>query len=693
MSREGEELKTIVDRLASPPFSISLSLVEFSSKKGLELLQLMNDIFSEIDPSQKKDLRDEKSDQMVQRMWEFLAILNYKYESLMDLAQFKEGLAQASPVVIYPVLYWMLTRIPELKKRIYLSKFLRPLELPDEFFADSELLQQFQTLKDLQTEFTKVHRQAEKQRKSALNPKELQQELDQLESERSALSNKLSKFKDKNGPLSEYSQDTFDSMLSATQRLRKEQEEQAQLQVLSKEQKGRLSRNEQQLRQVEMQYNELEAIDRKQQDPSEMLSKLKEDVKTKQSVLANKDKALKEKETKLREYVKLLSPTPLTEEQVDELDRDVSDLSRSVTQLTQQRDKMQHMMDGQVSFYRERAVAAEKKKEQMLDKLKTAEDEKRQFDKELEVLDSEMQSLIAANSGQRPKSKEEMEQYYQDVKLRSVQWSAMRDALKQEEQELSVLKRTDEVLRSRDENIQEFNRELEHKQGISGYMSTQEEIEKTATSKSSIDKEKGEKLDEIARTVETIELTIQSKRKVLKEPVQMMQELRQQCESLEAEYRKKKSEYQARVLSLQGETMQLQTDIQAMSTSVHNEESRYHFITCLNVLEQARIDQVEAESKFLRGEGKLDRNVKSYSDMYQKAIRDYEELTKTLRQEQKDIKDNYDKNVVQRKLFLSLRDLLTSKLRTLRQQIEKSKKEVHQEMENYLQISSSSAST
>lgn len=48
-----EELKFVVEALARPPFSQSISLVEFSEKRGVELLQLVNDVFAVIDPVQK----------------------------------------------------------------------------------------------------------------------------------------------------------------------------------------------------------------------------------------------------------------------------------------------------------------------------------------------------------------------------------------------------------------------------------------------------------------------------------------------------------------------------------------------------------------------------------------------------------------------------------------------------------------
>lgn len=41
-----------------------------------------------------------------------------------------------SKPVIHPILHWLLQRVPELKKRAYLARFLVKLEVPAEFLQD-----------------------------------------------------------------------------------------------------------------------------------------------------------------------------------------------------------------------------------------------------------------------------------------------------------------------------------------------------------------------------------------------------------------------------------------------------------------------------------------------------------------------------------------------------------------------------
>lgn len=50
----GDEIKFIVAALNQPPFQMRLTLVSLHSKKGVELLQVVNDIFAWLDAKHKK---------------------------------------------------------------------------------------------------------------------------------------------------------------------------------------------------------------------------------------------------------------------------------------------------------------------------------------------------------------------------------------------------------------------------------------------------------------------------------------------------------------------------------------------------------------------------------------------------------------------------------------------------------------
>lgn len=54
---------------------------------------------------------------------------------------------------MYPVMHWCLQRLPQLKKRAYLARYLMPVEVPMEFMQDQALVDLNESYRDLQASF------------------------------------------------------------------------------------------------------------------------------------------------------------------------------------------------------------------------------------------------------------------------------------------------------------------------------------------------------------------------------------------------------------------------------------------------------------------------------------------------------------------------------------------------------------
>ena len=59
---------------------------------------------------------------------EFLKILSYECDFSAD---WENGLLNGDRKVIYPIYYFLLKNLPQLKNRAYLGKFLVPLDVPE----------------------------------------------------------------------------------------------------------------------------------------------------------------------------------------------------------------------------------------------------------------------------------------------------------------------------------------------------------------------------------------------------------------------------------------------------------------------------------------------------------------------------------------------------------------------------------
>ncbi|GIY99495.1 intraflagellar transport protein 81 homolog [Caerostris extrusa] len=111
-----EQIKFIIQELNKEPFNKKFNLISFDSLRTDNLLQIVNDVFTEVDPKMKTDVRAEDPEQMVLKNLNFLRVLKYKPPETMDLSDFRQGLVTGEKSVIYHILEWILRRVPELKK-------------------------------------------------------------------------------------------------------------------------------------------------------------------------------------------------------------------------------------------------------------------------------------------------------------------------------------------------------------------------------------------------------------------------------------------------------------------------------------------------------------------------------------------------------------------------------------------------
>jgi hypothetical protein len=109
--------------------------------------------------------------------------------------------------------------------------------------------------------------------------------------------------------------------------------------------------------------------------------------------------------------------------------------------------------------------------------------------------------------------------------------------------------------------------------------------------------------------------------------------------------------------------MKLERDVSGNVAGVTEEESSFFFLHTLSQALSARSEQVAREQKFNSGDKeRLSSDHKNYTDMYNKLISEQEALSKTLRQEKKNVTQKHDEHLAQRSLFQSLRTILHKKV-------------------------------
>jgi intraflagellar transport protein 81 len=199
----------------------NLSLVEFDDLAPLELLELLNKLLGHLDSQHSAvDIQRETQDKTQERICGFLKVLGYPSDFNPN---FQRDVVHGEKRTVQHLLFWLVSKLPELQRRAYTAKFLVPLEIPDEFLADEEMRETYQAYKDLQAEFQATHQNVDQIRAESMNPGELKKEIGQLEQEKEQLLTKINLFKNKSNKAD------FQALLEATSKLRKEQEQDAKL--------------------------------------------------------------------------------------------------------------------------------------------------------------------------------------------------------------------------------------------------------------------------------------------------------------------------------------------------------------------------------------------------------------------------------------------------------------------------------
>jgi len=622
----------IVDRLNEPPFGMRLTRVAFDEKSPFELLEIVNAIMAQLSSEHQIDLRDETPDATANRMTEFLRILNFKQQ--MDKQNFKQALLHGDPGIIYPILTWMLQRLPELQKRSYLARFLVNIEVPEHMFSDEEVGEVYQQLKDLQEEFKETHKTSEKFKSQLISPNEIKKAIMQMEEDKSMLEQKVE-------GLASKLQDTerFDDMLVSCQKLRLEQDEQVKLMDRLKEQKSLLLQAEHRLNHIVAMLNEKRTNEAGEQDMNKLLHNLDREVNMmKEKALGLLPDEIMLKQRRMEELQQVLSEPVPTDQELLERGRQLEKARAVVQELEAQKKAKDNNPDDKLGMFRQQANLVGKKKEQVLQRLQLVLRERSQMGEELQG----------------------RAQQFEDVK--TAQYKRMKAELAELRAEGGVLQRTQRLLEDEASKVSGFLGEQEARKGLSGYQQTQDALEQVSQQKAEVDEVKGKTLEEIAQVVEEINSQIKTRKNRLAPQIKDLRNLRVKFQEQESEYLEKKQLYDNTKAGLDTEVSKMQAEADAAEGECNHEESACHHYTHLAAIEQVKMQRVQGDRQNRFSRQMPDgTTVRSYTELYEAKLKQQEGAVKELRERQHHIQENREPNMKQVKMYKDLAKLLRCK--------------------------------
>ncbi|KAL6459164.1 hypothetical protein MHYP_G00326360 [Metynnis hypsauchen] len=646
-----EQLKFIVEQLNREPFKKNFNLITFDSLEPMQLLQTLNDVLAEIDSKQEIDIREEMPEQTAKRMFTLLGLLKYKPTGgFSDTSSFRQGLVTGSKPVIHPILHWLLQRVPELKKRAYLARFLVKLDVPGEFLTDDVISETYHQYEELVEGFKSYHKECEQLRNSGFSTAEIRRDIAAMEEEKDQLIKRVERLRKRVESVSNHQR-----MLELARQLRVEKEREESLAHQKQEQKSQLFQAEQRLQRCQIQLKDLRqaAADAK---PESLVKRLEEEIKFNSYMVSDKlPKELERMRRKVHYLQKVASEPAMGHAELAELEDKIKQLSQ-MNQVMEKKVSRSDPMDDNLALYRQQASIIARKKEAKAEELQGAREELAGLTREL----SAKSNQARGQGGVEIIRADEFKRYVAKMRGKNITYKKKRQETAELKAEFGILQRTEEILRQRHTAELQQLQTLEAQRGISGFSETQEELERVSAIKSELDELKGRTLDDMSEMVKKLNSAIAERKSALSPIIKELRPLRQQCQELAEEYEGKKAQYDTCAAGLESNRSKLEQEVRTLREEIAQEENRYHHINCMREVIEIQMQRAADEIKVYVSSDPQTRK-KSIREQYMKNIAEQESLGKKLREQQKQVKESHGPNMRQVHMWKDLEQLLECK--------------------------------
>ena len=642
-----EQLKYLVECLNRPPFSKKFTLFSFDSLEPGVLLQVVNDVLSEISPDDKMDLREEAPDQTAYRMLSLLHVLKYKPE--VEPSVFRQGLMGGDKLVIYPMLQWLLQRTPDLKKRAYLAKYLMKIDVPPDVMQDDTVAEVFQQYEAALQEFKEVHKVVERNNSSSFSVGEIRKDITSMEEEKEKLQRRIERLEKKVSSLPK-----SEKLLEAAKRLRVERDREIELGESLREQQSQILHLQYRMDKLSQQLKDLQVAEvglsaklvmEKLEEENRINRSLVQDtltqkISTQKKICLDLDSVLSDPATSEADLVKI-------KEQID-------DALAEATSLMERHMPSNDPIQAKLTLFRQQASIIANKRETAQNGYRAAMEELSQAESELKAKRQQLQEL-----GGEVLKEEEFKRYVSRLRTLNTTYKRKKAELSAVQAECGVLSRTEAVLQSRSERVQHLYSELEEKGGVSGYKDAQDTLEKVSSIKEEIDEKKGQSLLDMAATVEQLNEKIASKKASLAPIIRELRPLREQDQELSADHAEKKTVYENLAASFESRRSQLEHEARVLQEQCLQQESRYHYLQAMKKNTAIQQQRIANEMKiYTAGEGSRQKTLR---DQYTRKIQEQENIGRALRDKKKDLVETHPHAVKQVKMWDDLRKLLECK--------------------------------
>ena len=646
-------IQDIVAILKNPPFNETMTLFSFEEKKEYELLDLIIKVMGMIDTSVKLDNNDTAA--CLKAIFEFLLILKFPYPSERQL---QDDLAHGDKRLLIQILHFLLTGLRTLSDKYYVNKFTSPININQEYLGDDDISELYNQVKEYQAEFLTTYNMLQEKKQNAPRIEEIQEDIRKSQNDKLQLSRSIAKLK------KEYtSKPDFPALFEMTSKLRKEQEQDSNLEKKIAKQMYDIKEAEERLIVAQQRL-----IDNKKNlDNNVSALKLLENARAQRNnnrdAFENLSKyELIDRRNRIKTMEEIIQMPEISMSDLQELKQQRQDLLLEIDKL-ENKLKNSPTHSSELQIYKQSAMQATNAREASEKNLAKLEKEKNL----LEIKYNELNKKFEAQKGYKFVRKNDLIQQAENLKKKKEIYHKCQKVIDKIKGEALILDRTINILKEKTPDGEDILKKYEEKNGKI-LNQAKRELEQLATRKQEIDESKALTLEEYAKLIQQLKKKIadQDKRNIIAPLAEERDKLKKEYEMILPNYEKKKRDFQNATADLRRNYDSIEAEYNESEKTFRECQNKYHQLNLSNVINAAMLKRCEDESQYMsKPDKRYKDNFKDYQSYYRELINQENALIKELREKQMKTKEAFEDNDRQTKMYSDMKALLTIKLESI----------------------------